>query len=79
MKPSTTPDQTRNIIAAALGALLGLAALAWSFQHEAIIASLIAVTLIALLGHFQPRGAKAMVLCGVLGLACARLTILLIQ
>jgi len=79
MKKSGIPDQTTNIIAAAIGALIGLATLAWSFQHEALIATLVTVGLIALLGHIQLRGAKAMVLCGVLGVACSRLTISLIQ
>jgi hypothetical protein len=95
MNNSATQNQRLNIIGAGLGALIGLAALAlapaptrtslftnlifWHLDHEAAIASISAMALIVFLDRFKPRGLKAMTLCGILGLTCARLTISLIQ
>ncbi|HEY6375846.1 MAG TPA: hypothetical protein VIX90_10025 [Edaphobacter sp.] len=79
MKNFSSTTQTRNIIAASIGALIGLTALAWTLPNEAIVALLAITGLITLLSRIKPRGATTTVLCGLLGLACARLTISLIQ
>jgi hypothetical protein len=95
MSNSATQNQRLNIIAAGLGAVIGLATLASApaptrtglltnlifrhLGHEAAIASISAMALIVFLDRLKPRGLKAMALCGILGLSCARLTISLIQ
>jgi|GEM_PF-5040656 len=78
MNDFIVPNQTCNVVGAVLGALAGLA-ITLNFQHEAVIASVGAAALIVFLGQIKPRGTKALVLCGVLGLTCTRLTISLIQ
>jgi len=78
MNDSIVPNQTLNVVGAILGAFTGLA-ITLNFQHEAMLASIGAAALIVFLGQIKPRGAKAIVLCGVLGLACTRLTLSLIQ
>jgi hypothetical protein len=80
---STLTDQSRNLVGATIGAFIGLATVAglvtWQVQHESIIAATIAAGLILFLGHIKQQGAKTTALCCVLGFACARLTIYLIQ
>ena len=80
---SALTDQSRNLVGATIGALISLATVAdfvtWHFQHESIIAATVAAGLILFLGHTKQQGAKATALCCVLGFACARLTISLIQ
>jgi hypothetical protein len=72
-------NQTSNIIAASIGALIGLSALAWTFPYETLVALLLAAALITILSRIKPSRATVLGLCGALGLACARLTISLIQ
>ena len=80
---SALTDQSRNLVGATIGALISLATVAdfvtWQFQHECIIAATVAAGLILFLGHTKQQGAKTTALCCVLGFACARLTISLIQ
>jgi hypothetical protein len=82
---STLTDQSLNLVGATIGAFIGLATIAglvtWQFQHESIIAATVAAGLILFLGHtkLKQQSAKTTALCCVLGFACARLTISLIQ
>jgi hypothetical protein len=80
---STITYQSRHLVGATIGALISLATVAdfvtWEFRHESIIAATVAAGLILFLGHTKQQGAKATALCCVLGFACARLTISLIQ
>jgi hypothetical protein len=82
MTPTLT-DQSRNLVGATIGAFIGLATVAdlvtWRFRDESIIAATVAAGLILFLGHSKQQGAKTRALCCVLGFACARLTISLIQ
>jgi hypothetical protein len=80
---STLTNQSRNLVGATIGAFISLTTVAdfvtWQFQHECIIAATVAAGLILFLGHTKQQGAKTTALCCVLGFACARLTISLIQ
>ena len=80
---STLTYQSRHLVGATIGALIGLATVVglvtWHFQHESVIAATVAAGLILFLGHIKQQGAKTTALCCVLGFACARLTISLIQ
>jgi Na+/phosphate symporter len=80
---STLTDQSRNLVGATIGASIGLATVAnlvtWQVQHESIIAAAVAAGLILFLSHIKQQSAKTTALCCVLGFACARLTISLIE
>ena len=84
--------QSINVLSACLGALLGLASLSlnlvraasphslvWTFQHQTAISLISAVGLILVLRHPPANTAGTMLLCGVLGLSCAMLTVSLIR
>ncbi len=82
---STLTDQSLNLVGATIGAFIGLVTIAdlvtWQVRHESIIAATVAAGLILFLGHtkLKQQSAKTTALCCVLGFACARLTISLIQ
>ena len=80
---STLTDQSLNLVGATIGAFIGLATIAGlvtlQVQHESIIAATLTAGLILFLGHSKQQGSKTTALCCVLGFACARLTISLIQ
>ncbi|NYF81045.1 hypothetical protein [Granulicella arctica] len=78
MSSAILSDQNRNLVGAAFGALAGLA-ITLQLQHEAAIAALSIAGLILYLGQSTQHGPKTIALSGVLGLACTRLTIALIQ
>ena len=74
-----TPNQAANIGAAFAGALIALTTSAWTLPNEAAIVVIVITALIGFLGHLNVRGATAAMLCGLLGIACTRLTISLVR
>lgn len=78
MTTTQLTDQTFNILAAAFGALAGLITTP-QLQQDALLSAASAAGPILYLGHRKQRGATIITLCGLLGLACTRLTVCLVS
>lgn len=74
-----TPNQAANLAAAFAGALIALTTSTWTLRNEAAIAAIVITALIGFLGHLRVRRATAAMLCGLLGIACTRLTLSLVR
>ena len=74
-----TPSQAANIAAAFACALIALTTSTWTLPNESAIVVVVITALIGFLTHLKVRGATAAMLCGLLGIACTRLTLSLVR